>query len=126
MDVLLKRLKKNTIKNDFLFSETQEDLLKHFKSALQTLVQKGVSLYVLRHTGPSADWLAQRPSRQEIKKRGRWIADSSVQRYEKGAKTMMLAHKICGPLQTHLNHCEKILPQVMSGHVAPLMHHKDP
>eukprot|EP00973_Karenia_brevis_P083729 11618273-Karenia_brevis.AAC.1 len=60
MDVILKRLKKNTMKNAFLFSETQEEWLRHFKSSLQTLGQKGVSLYVLRHTGPSADWLAQR------------------------------------------------------------------
>eukprot|EP00973_Karenia_brevis_P057612 8014226-Karenia_brevis.AAC.1 len=90
------------------------------------LGQKGVSLYVLRHTGTSADWLAQRRSLQEIKKRGRWVADSSVRRYEKGAKTMMLAHKLSNPLQTHLNRCEMMLPQVMLGHAVPLMHHHDP
>ncbi len=44
--------------------------------------------YVLRHSGPSDDHLTGTRTLDEIKKRGRWAADSSVRRYTKGARTL--------------------------------------
>ena len=44
------------------------------------------TLYVLRHSGASADMWARRRSLAAIQHRGRWEAPSSVRRYEKGGR----------------------------------------
>lgn len=56
----------------------------------QTLIKIGLPLqqcvmYQLRHAGPSHDRLNNYRTSLEVKLRGRWSADSSVQRYEKHA-----------------------------------------
>ena len=45
-------------------------------------------VYVLRHSGASADRLYKRRPLSEVKSRGRWRADSSVRRYEKGGRSL--------------------------------------
>ena len=45
-----------------------------------------MTLYGLRHCGPSADRAENRRSLVEVKKRGRWAADSYVRRYEKAGR----------------------------------------
>ena len=42
-------------------------------------------LYMARHTGASLDRLENRISLEEVRRRGRWRAESSVRRYEKRA-----------------------------------------
>ena len=44
--------------------------------------------YILRHAGPSHDWLTKARSLDGIKRRGRWISDMSVRRYEKSSRVM--------------------------------------
>ena len=52
------------------------------------------SLYVLRHGGVSADMLGRRRSLADIKKRGRWMQDNSLRRYEKAARALQELEKI--------------------------------
>ena len=47
------------------------------------LTRMGIHPYSLRHGGASHDRLEDLRGLQEVKKRGRWRADSSVRRYEK-------------------------------------------
>ena len=42
-------------------------------------------LYSIRHAGPSNDLMDGQGDVKSVKKRGRWRADESVRRYEKGA-----------------------------------------
>ena len=44
--------------------------------------------YILRHAGPSHDWLTKARSLDAIKRRGRWVSDMSVRRYEKSSRVM--------------------------------------
>ena len=44
--------------------------------------------YILRHSGPSHDWLTKARGLEAIKRRGRWVSDLSVRRYEKGSRVM--------------------------------------
>ena len=43
-------------------------------------------LYLLRHSGASNDAFHKRRTIQEIKRRGRWLSDRSVRRYEKSGR----------------------------------------
>eukprot|EP00973_Karenia_brevis_P091417 12407353-Karenia_brevis.AAC.1 len=70
-------MKRDSIRNAALFKEDQTTWLSHFKRSPVRLGQKPSSLYCLRHSGPSADWLHRRRSLVEIKKRGRWASDAS-------------------------------------------------
>lgn len=40
----------------------------------------------MQHSGPSAGYAAKRRSIEDIKHRGRWSADASVRRYQKGGR----------------------------------------
>ena len=44
--------------------------------------------YLLRHSGPSQDYLAKLRTLPDIQKRGRWRSPESVRRYEKAARVM--------------------------------------
>ena len=72
-------------------------------------------LYVLRHTGASDDYLRHARSLADIKRRGRWISDSSVRRYEKAAKTMAVMENWSPQLLTHLRKCEANIGNVLMG-----------
>ncbi|CAK9091846.1 Putative surface protein bspA-like (TvBspA-like-625) [Durusdinium trenchii] len=50
------------------------------------LSSKHCVLYQLRHSGPSHDRMTKARSLVDIKKRGRWLSDSSVRRYEAAAR----------------------------------------
>ena len=51
-------------------------------------------LYQLRHGGASHELAVQARRLDEIKKRGRWLTDTSLRRYEKGARLPELLAKI--------------------------------
>ncbi len=71
-----------------LFNFTYLQWLESFKTAAAAVGLKEwfLSLYVLRHAGPSHDYLAKRRSLADIQRRGRWALESSVRRYEKAAR----------------------------------------
>ena len=71
-----------------LFDFTYSQWLEAVKTAGAALglTEWRITLYVLRHTGPSHDFLTKRRSLAEIQRRGRWSLASSVRRYEKGSR----------------------------------------
>ena len=71
-----------------LFNFTYLQWLESFKTAAAAVGLKEwfLSLYVLRHTGPSHDYLSKLRSLADIQRRGRWGLESSVRRYEKAAR----------------------------------------
>ena len=71
-------------------------------------------------SGPSADVLHHRRTLNQVKKRGRWMTDSSVRRYEKSAKTMSLSAGLNPELVVYLQKCVKALPQVLLRNQPPL------
>ena len=88
----------------FLCSHGQKPLLGleyselrgHWESALSLvgLPRNHAVLYQLRHSGPSHDRLHKLRSLSEVKKRGRWVSDSSVKRYEAHAKLNQEFHRL--------------------------------
>ena len=71
-----------------LWSHSHDTLIATFKRSLLVLNLEflGATLYSLRHGGASFDLLQRRRSLLEIKRRGRWAADSSLKRYAKEAR----------------------------------------
>ena len=78
------------------------------------------SLYVLRHSGASADWLAGRRSRQALKDRGRWRSDASIRRYEKGGRAAEQLSRCSEDLRRYAHQCVLLLPKVLGGSLRPL------
>ena len=73
-----------------LFDFNLDQMRWHF---VQIAGQVGINqwnpvLYMARHTGASLDRLENRISLEEVRRRGRWAAESSVRRYEKRALVM--------------------------------------
>jgi len=73
-----------------LFDFNLDQMRRHF---VQIAAKVGINqwnpvLYMARHTGASLDRLENRISLEEVRRRGRWAAESSVRRYEKRALVM--------------------------------------
>ena len=65
--------------------------------------------YMIRHAGASNDLLKHKRPREEVKARGRWMTESSLNRYGKAAKALRAAHKLSPSL---LQYGEKIRDQL--------------
>ena len=70
-----------------------EEFGKFFHGALKTLGldHLGITVYSLRHAGASWDLLTGRRSYEQVKDRGGWKTDTSMQRYAKAARSQQLA-----------------------------------
>ena len=81
---LLLGLKENTIKGELMLPFTQAHLREHWHRACAAL---GLGFagppHVLRHSGPSEELARGRTSLEAARRRGRWKAMASVQRYTK-------------------------------------------
>ena len=53
-----------------------------------TYARPSENLHALRRSGPAIDRFTKSRSAHEVKKRGRWLSDKSVARYEKHAKLL--------------------------------------
>ncbi|CAE7427144.1 DEK1, partial [Symbiodinium sp. CCMP2592] len=86
----------------FLFPFTCSQLADEFKQAMEVLSLQGLNatLYGNRHGAASGLRLEGVPL-AEIKRRGRWLADSSVKRYEKATVAQQQVHKIPIPVQIY-------------------------
>ena len=76
--------------------------------------------YALRHSGPSADRLHLRRSLAEVKARGRWRADSSVRRYQKGGRCLERLSVLTAAMQRYTHQCENRVWIVLDGRSLPL------
>ena len=77
-------------------------------------------LYVLRHSGASADMMLKRRSLAEIKSRGRWRSDSSVRRYEKGGRSLERLAALSVPTRAYVLKCAQRVWAVLALRSLPL------
>eukprot|EP00973_Karenia_brevis_P062511 8691551-Karenia_brevis.AAC.1 len=126
LNVHLKALKSQRIPGELLFKTPMTLYRQRFNKALKSLGLPLVSLYTLRHSGPSADILHKRRSEQEVKSRGGWVAWSSMKRYQKGPKTQSLTAHYGINLMSHLQRCRVMIPQILKRNVVPLTFFPDP
>ena len=89
----LARLKSLRSAEKMLWPMNLEEFGKFFHGALKTLGldHLGITLYSLRHAGASWDLLTGRRSYEQVKDRGGWKTDTSMQRYAKAARSQQLA-----------------------------------
>jgi hypothetical protein len=72
--------------------------------------------YQLRHSGPSIDFADGSRSLAEIKRRGRWRAESSMRRYEKGSQLTRFLHTLPVAGRAFAVAASRSLPSVIAGH----------
>ena len=76
-------------------------------------------LYVLRHSGASADRLSNRRPELEVKMRGRWKGDRSLKRYEKGGRVLEVLSRCATATRAFATRCEQVLWRALAGPSAP-------
>jgi hypothetical protein len=76
-------------------------------------------LYTLRHSGPSEDHLRQKRTLSELKRRGRWLSETSVRRYEKGARLLSQMKSWTPAQKSHFQKCEDGLLESFLGRAPP-------
>jgi hypothetical protein len=112
----LQRLTANREAQAALFQCTPAQLAAALKEGAARLgVPTPPLAYQLRHSGPSIDFADGTRTLAEIKRRGRWRADSSMRRYEKGSQlTRFLRGIPAGPRDFVVRACRS-LPDVIQG-----------
>ena len=101
LDKLLEIAKREREPDELLFPFSYGEMAVEFKNAgtVFNLSEAGVMyLYQLRHGGASHDALSRHRDLLSIKKRGRWMCDASVRRYEKGGRSAQILHHLPVPL----------------------------
>ena len=84
----LERLKKKAEPHARLFKHTLVTWLQSVRTAATTFGIQVASTYQFRHAGASDDYLTGRRSISDSKRRGHWASDTSVRRYEQGARAL--------------------------------------
>eukprot|EP00959_Pyramimonas_sp_CCMP1952_P107758 2253266-Pyramimonas_sp.AAC.1 len=74
---------------------------------------------MMRHGGASDDALRQTRSLEEIKRRGRWAADTSVKRYEKHARVLKSLECLPKPVRDYGLAIESQLHQLLALQAKP-------
>ena len=74
-----------------------------------------LTLYVLRHTGPSHDFLAALRTLLDIQRRGRWALESSVRRYEKSSRVTSRLKDLSPEMLSFCHACDLSLGQFLEG-----------
>ena len=97
----------------FPFTAAKFNTLFRGAGAKIGLAQHDLVPYLLRHTGPSHDYLAKTRSLADIKRRGRWRSDASVRRYEKSSRVMAQLAKIDKKYLTFMKKAESLLAKVL-------------
>ena len=77
-------------------------------------------LYRFRHSAASHDFGIQARSLEEVRRRGRWRAWSSVRRYEKGARRTELMHLLSPDWLKYALNASRALDNVVAGQRSPL------
>ena len=84
--------------------------------------------YSLRHGGASHDALHQRRPLQEIKSRGRWMADESVRRYNKHARVLKEVTRLSEETRSYgmwaMDHMNDLLDNRIVAKKPPTFHSK--
>ena len=80
---IIKKHKRAAPKGSKIFRVQPRKFLEHWHQACDTLGYWPGPPHALRHLGPSYDLLVAYRTKPQVKQRGRWAADASVQRYAK-------------------------------------------
>ena len=96
LDPALQWLRQATPQGQVLFAFSQAEVVERFRQAADRC---GVGvlkpeLYMLRHSGPTYDQAVKYRTLSEIKLRGRWMSDASVQRYRKEGRVAEQLHRL--------------------------------
>ena len=114
------RLRQDNAKREFVANFSYREWAATWRSCASSLGLPAETLYVMRHTGASDDWLRRARSIAEIKRRGRWASDRSLKRYEKSARTMAVMQTWPPQLLQYLRKCELVIGRVLLKLDAPL------
>jgi hypothetical protein len=100
-----------------LWEQSHAETVEIFSTAIRQLKLEplGTCLYALRHGGASHDLLHRRRPLEEIKKRGRWVTDSSLRRYAKEARLNAEVSKIALPVLEFGRQVIDNLPGILGG-----------
>ena len=90
-----------------------------FNRARSRLKFPKMSPYEARHSGPAIDVARGFRTKAEVKERGRWKNDKSVQRYEQRARLAVTFRRLPLELQAHCRRCEDALGDVLLGRRQP-------
>ena len=80
--------------DQLLFQVEPNALLREWRSAVALLGLPDMTLYQLRHGGPSSDYLEKRRTLSDIQMRGRWRSQRSVARYTKAGLVQKVLHRL--------------------------------
>ena len=99
---------------------TTEQLAEQFNISLAELGLGtfDLALYVVRHSGASADVLHKRRTPAEVKLRGRWLSDSSMERYVKATHVLALANKVPPRVMKYGGDVKRVLAKLFGGQLA--------
>ena len=99
----------------FPYSHNQFVNLVHSAATHLGLETWNIVPHVFRHSGPSHDFFARLRDLPTIKRRGRWMSDRSVRRYEKSAQLMGRLRTINNARLEFILHCEREMVAVLEG-----------
>jgi len=112
LDGLLAEVRQVRAPEELVFPFDYPEIAEEFRlaGAEFQLQDVGVShLYQLRHGGASHDAASQNRDLASIKKRGRWVCNSSVRRYEKGGRSAQVLQRLPDQLRNAaLERCQQI------------------
>ena len=107
-----------------LFKFDQGHLTRCFRMVTDELgVKPQPMLYQLRHSGASMDYINRARDLLGIKRRGRWRADSSLRRYEKGGRLTEQLRKLAPRVRGFCVRSAGRLPAVLCSRLAPSRFH---
>ena len=115
-DILLQWLQQEQFRpTDKLFRFTQQELNAAICRACEFLglASFAFTAYHGRHGGPSEDRASKLRSEDEVRKRGRWAALSSLKRYEQCNRLHVVLASFPQPLILHLARCAAHLPELV-------------
>ena len=98
-----------------LFTIGADDAVKAFNRAVKALKLGSVgvtSRYQLRHGGASHDAATAARTLEQIRHRGRWRSQSSLRRYEKGARLGEVLERLAPKVRAHALRCADSLGDV--------------
>ena len=114
---LVHKIKGGRSGEERLFTPTAPDYKASFEKATIKVGLKAekLSSYQLRHGGASRARLLNRLTLMEAKRRGRWMSDSSVRRYDKGGRVQQALNRSPKALLARLAELRKKLHALLLG-----------
>ena len=106
--------------DEALWSLTAEEDIKRFALVVEALALEALAptRYGLRHAGASEDLITKRRAALDVKRRGRWVSDSSLRRYAKETRLQSELQKVSQTVIEFGRQVTENIEQVILGEVA--------